>query len=122
MAVKRILVVEDDVDIRHNLHDILESEGYECAEASDGKEALALLKSSEELPTLILLDLMMPNMNGFEFRAAQELDPALRAIPVVIMTADAQIEAKRQKIGAKDFLHKPVELTELLDTIQRNCG
>ena len=89
MAYKRILLVEDDADIRLQVVLALELEGYEVVQASNGKEALALLRSSspEGLPCCIILDLMMPVMDGWEFRRRQREDPALASVPVVVLSA-----------------------------------
>lgn len=116
---KRILIVEDDEDIARNLLELLSAEGYLVEHARDGKVALEKLGVSAALPSLILLDLMMPNMDGFQFRQNQELDPRLGAIPVVVMTADAQIEAKRHRLGARAFVRKPLNVDVLLGTLER---
>src|ERR1044071_1184503 len=76
-----ILVVEDDSAIREVLTDVLESEGYQVLNAANGREAIQLLRSST-LPCLILLDLMMPVMNGWQFRDEQRQDPLLAPVPV----------------------------------------
>lgn len=116
---KKVLIVEDDEDITRNLVDLLESDGYCIVTARDGKEALEKLRATQPLPSLILLDLMMPGMDGFQFRQEQEMDPKLALIPVVIMTADGNVEAKKQKIGAKAFIKKPVDIDALLATVMR---
>src|SRR5262245_16584762 len=82
---KRILVVDDDQATRQGMACLLEAEGYDVAEAANGSEALSRLRG-EPLPTLIVLDLMMPGMDGFQFRSEQERDPALGRIPVVIVS------------------------------------
>lgn len=114
----RVLIVEDDEDIARNLKDLLESEGHETEWARNGKKALEILTQSQKLPSLILLDLMMPVMDGFQFRVEQEKDSRLAHIPVVIMTADAQIESKKARIGAKAFLRKPIEIDDLLKAVR----
>src|SRR6185436_16404183 len=88
-----VLVVDDDADIRETIAGVLEDEGYGVAGAKNGQEALTWLRApGSPRPQLILLELMMPVMSGPEFRAAQEADPSLHAIPVVIVSAsqDAQ--------------------------------
>ncbi len=117
-ATKTIVVVEDDLDIREALTQILEFEGYVVASASNGKEALDYLRSHER-PALILLDLMMPVMDGWQFRIEQHKDDALAGIPVVIISADARAFHKATLIGAIAYLKKPVELELLLNTVQR---
>lgn len=114
-----MLVVEDDADIRDMIRQILELEGYPVQTAADGLDALAQIR--RELPGLILLDLMMPAMNGWEFRAAQLEDPRLAAIPVVVLSGDGTVAAKAGSLKAAGFLKKPVELSQLLETVGRFC-
>lgn len=119
--LKRILVIEDAADIQFLLKQLFELEGYDVLGALNGQEALDLLHSSSELPNLILLDLMMPVMDGYQFRRKQEVDPRLAHIPVVVITADGDAPAKMMKVGAKDYVKKPVEIDHLLDVVKRNC-
>jgi CheY-like chemotaxis protein len=119
-ATKTILIIEDDADIRDALMQILEFEGYQVAAANNGQEALEFLHHSEK-PDLILLDLMMPIMDGWQFRAEQRRDPELSAIPVVIVSADGRVYQKATAIGAAGYLKKPVELEILLSTVERFC-
>lgn len=116
-----ILVVEDDSAIREVLTDVLEGEGYEVLNAANGREAIQLLRSST-LPCLILLDLMMPVMNGWQFRAEQCQDPVLAPVPVVVISADSDLPIKAAEIRANDFIKKPIELNRLLNTIEHYCG
>ncbi|HEX5657457.1 MAG TPA: response regulator [Polyangiales bacterium] len=113
----RILLVEDDLDIRESIKDVLEDEGYLVAEASNGLEALDQLRSA--LPDLILLDLMMPTMNGIQFRQEMAKDPVWAAIPIVILSADADARLKAESLQAVDVLEKPVELDRLFQTVAR---
>ena len=115
----RVLIVEDDEDIARNLRDLLEGEGHSVTCAANGQVALDYLRSSAELPSLILLDLMMPVMDGYQFRMEQEQDPRIAWIPVVLMTADGDIHAKNYKIGAKMYVRKPVEVNAILEAVQR---
>jgi CheY-like chemotaxis protein len=114
-----ILVVEDDDDIRSTVVDMFSFEGYQAIGASHGLEALALLHATDPKPSLILLDLMMPFMNGVEFRARQLADPSLAHIPVVILTADANADARCAELRAVGFLRKPMKLVALLEAAQR---
>jgi CheY-like chemotaxis protein len=118
MAVSTILVVEDDADIRSALCTILEDEGYRVARASDGREALDALRAGLR-PAVILLDLMMPVMDGAEFRTAQLRDPRLAAIPIVILTADGRFQETARALGASAAFAKPFELKVLLRTLER---
>jgi len=118
--MKRILIVEDDIYIRECLVDLLEGEGYEVLTAADGQIGIDLLKKDPAID-LILLDLMMPNKDGFEFKSEQGNDPRLSHIPVVIMSADGNVSEKKAKVGAKEYLKKPVDLEKLLQTVSRYC-
>ena len=117
---KTILIVEDDLDIREALTHILEFEGYHVTCVGNGQEALDYLRANPN-PSLILLDLMMPVMDGWQFRAEQVKDPNLAKIPVVIVSADGRVYQKAATIGASGYLKKPVELEVLLNTVQRCC-
>jgi CheY-like chemotaxis protein len=114
-----ILVVEDDFDSREMMKLFLESEGYPVVSAAHGKEALHQLSGLS--PCLIILDLMMPVMNGWEFRAAQTQDPALSKIPVVVVSADGNVKEKATKLGVAGYLQKPVQFDALLDLVKQHC-
>lgn len=116
MTTKTTLVVDDDVDIRGSLKDLLEDQGYAVHEAANGREALDYLR---EHPTtsVVLLDLMMPIMDGYQFRIEQQRDPAIAGVPVVVMTARGTV--KPSEVGVEYVLQKPFKLAKLLDTIQR---
>jgi CheY-like chemotaxis protein len=111
----RVLVVDDDADIRETVSLILEDEGYDVASAGDGASALAELRDGPR-PGLILLDLMMPVMDGWQFREAQLSDPSLAAIPVVVLSADAGLRDKADYFGGA-YLAKPVNIDALLDAV-----
>ncbi len=115
-AVARILLIDDDSDIREVVGEALEFAGYEVATAREGREGLALCRSFR--PTLILLDLMMPGMSGWEFRAAQQEDAALAKIPVVVVTALGQ----DPDIRVSAVLAKPFRLDDLLAHVRRFSG
>src|SRR2546428_6585449 len=85
--VAPVLIVEDDAGVRGAFAALLASEGYRVLEAADGLEALRLLRAAEDLPCLILLDLMMPRMNGWDFRAVQRRDERLDSNPVGVVSA-----------------------------------
>jgi CheY-like chemotaxis protein len=108
-----VLVVDDEVDIRTAMTEVLEEEGYEVYAAGDGKEGLDRLR--EKQPSVILLDLMMPGMNGWEFRRAQQREPEVSDIPVIVLTA----MGRAPSIEAQSFLQKPFDLDTLLDEVRR---
>lgn len=112
-----VLVVDDDADHREVLREVLSDQGYAVSCARDGAEALAVLDGLR--PSIILLDLNMPNMSGLEFRAAQVRDPSLRAIPTVVMTA---VDRMHERVGVpapEATLAKPVKLAQLLSILNR---
>lgn len=113
-----VLVIDDDVAIREALEAVLEDEGYAVQSAANGREALALLRTGEGQPTVILLDLMMPVVNGWEFRAAQQGDPSLAPIPVVVLSADRDVAAKAAALQVSGYLAKPINLDVLLDVVR----
>jgi CheY-like chemotaxis protein len=115
---KRILVVEDDAATREALAMILGAEGFTVVGAANGQEALGLLRDVPR-PDLILLDLMMPIMDGWQFRREQTLDPSLSAIPVVILSADGNVQQKAASLRAADYLQKPVDVENLLQVINK---
>ena len=113
-AARRVLVVDDDLGTREALTDLLEDCGYSVIVATDGREALDYLRNSSA-PGIIILDLMMPVMDGWEFLEQQSLDPALLGIPVIVVTAtpsDVSLEAKA-------VLQKPIQFKSLLEMIER---
>ena len=118
MALRPVLVVDDDPDIRETLRFVLEDAGYPVYSAENGKEALAILASVERLPGLILLDLMMPVMSGDEMLKALKAVKALAQIPVTIVTASG---APMPKL-ASGLLKKPVDLDVLLRIVSRSCS
>ena len=113
----RILLVEDDYDIRESMKEVLEDEGYIVDAAVDGLDALAQLRAAEQLPQLILLDLMMPRMNGLELHRELAKVPAWAAIPVVVLSADADVRNKARALMAQAFLQKPIQLSALFETV-----
>src|SRR3954471_12672414 len=114
-----VLVVEDDLDIREVMRMVLEASGYQVFEAGDGAEALVVARAHR--PRLILLDLMMPGMDGFQFRESQLRDPAIAAIPVVIVSGGGALPQKAAELGAAGYLVKPTDLQRLLAVMQDLC-
>jgi CheY-like chemotaxis protein len=115
-----VLVVDDDPDICEALQTVLEVSGYRVAAAGNGREALRTLRSGVR-PCLVLLDLMMPVMNGLEFRAEQSSDPAIAAVPVVVVSGDHGVAAKATAMGLEG-LSKPIDIDDLLQVVGRFCG
>src|SRR5947207_15828681 len=108
---KSVLIVEDDDDVRSALAAFLEAEGYGVLEAADGVAALQQLRTASVC--LILLDLWMPGMNGWEFRSEQLKDATLADVPVVVITADHAAARKAVELGVRGSLTKPIEFSEL---------
>lgn len=117
-----VLVVEDDPDVREAIVEVLEDNRYHPIAAGNGQEGLRALREAASKPCLILLDLMMPVLDGWGFRAAQKGDAELGSIPVVVLTAHASAQQTAQEMEAAGFLKKPVRLEALLDIVQRYCG
>jgi len=115
-----VLLVEDNFDLQDALVPILEHEGHRVVSASNGREALEKLRVIPP-PSLILLDLMMPVMNGEEFRAAQLRDAALASIPVVVLSAHPRARETAARLGAAGCIEKPVDIDVLLDEVRRNA-
>lgn len=111
-----ILVVEDDEATREGLVDVLSDHGFATRAVANGREALDTLAVSPP-PCVILLDVMMPVMNGVEFRQRQLQDPALANIPVVIVSAAAHAKS----IDASAFVPKPLDVRRLVDTVRAYC-
>ncbi len=116
-----ILVVDDEQAIRDVFADILADEGYPVVCVTNGQEALHYLVRQARSPCLILLDLNMPVMSGWEFRLAQLADPQLAMIPVVAVSAAATVQRQATIIHADDYLAKPVGYDELVVTVARYC-
>ncbi len=114
-----LLIIEDSEDLLYLTKELLESEGYEVYGASNGQEALNFLRSTKAKLDLILLDLMMPVMNGYQFREQQMLDPNLAAIPVIVVTADGNAKTKAAQLGIKDSYSKAGGVDNLLEIIRR---
>lgn len=115
----RILIVDDDGDTREALAELLSMEGFEVLEAGDGSDAFERLRTAEP-PDLILLDLVMPKMDGWQLHAEILKDESLAPIPVVVMTA-AQDKVWRT-VNVREVLKKPFTLSHMLEAISRHCG
>jgi CheY-like chemotaxis protein len=119
---KVILVVEDDKAIASDLKTLLSFEGYKVFCAMNGAEAIEILRSGSVSPSLVLLDLMMPVMDGWTFREHQSNDTGLATIPVVVMTADGNAAQKAEKMQAQGFLVKPFDISRLLELVAKHVA
>jgi CheY-like chemotaxis protein len=116
----RILLVEDDPDVRSALVELLADAGYDVCCANNGEEALAALRAAVA-PSAILLDLAMPVMDGFTFRAQQQRDPALAEIPTIVISASFSDPRAVASLEADAFLAKPFEVSSLMETLSAVC-
>jgi two-component system, chemotaxis family, chemotaxis protein CheY len=117
MSQKSILVVDDDIGLRVMFQTLLREEGYGVLEASNGQEALDLLKT--EKPNLIVLDLMMPVMNGWQFLEEIEKHPELDATPIILLSASRELTTTARLNKIRAFLPKPFDIDTLLDYIEK---
>ncbi|MEW5847391.1 MAG: response regulator [Myxococcota bacterium] len=117
-----VLVVEDDEELRETVNEVLRENGFQVQGASNGREALDWLKShASDRVCLILLDVMMPIMDGRGFRLAQLADPELAPIPVVLFSAHQDVAQMAAELRVTDFIVKPPRLDRLLDTVAKHC-
>ena len=117
---RTILLVDDDDDIREVVSEVLTIRGYTVVAVANGLQALEWLEGREEV-CVILLDLMMPQMDGWEFRAHQLRDPEIASIPVVVLTGAGPTAATTDSLDAAQVLLKPVDLATLTQAIARYC-
>jgi CheY-like chemotaxis protein len=116
-----VLVVDDDAEIRFVISELLRDEGYTVAQAANGREALIYLQTAHPLPCVILLDLMMPILNGWEFLRVQQRNPVFASIPVVVISAYRALAEATAPFGVQGALDKPIDLDRLLATVQHYC-
>ena len=116
MGDRRLLLVEDDDDVRASIADVLDLAGYVVVEASNGRHAMRAMR--EDPPRMVILDLMMPVMSGWEVLEQMRADPSLAVIPVCLLSAQVQIEATEPV----QVLRKPVSIDELLSVVRSHCG
>ena len=117
----RVLVVDDDTDIRETIIEVLEDAGYQAVGAANGIEALAQLRAPADSWCVVLLDLMMPQMDGRTFRVEQLQDPALSPIPVVIVSAMTDVAEAAEELQVAAHVTKPVRLAQLMQIVDRFC-
>ncbi|HXI60600.1 MAG TPA: response regulator [Polyangia bacterium] len=114
-----ILIIEDDFALRRSLAEYLSFEGYEVECAADGLEGLKRLEvATQRLPSVILLDMIMPHMNGLEFCAQQKLTPTLPKIPIIAVTGESLSKQDISSLGLHRAFTKPLNLGKLLETIR----
>ncbi len=118
---QRILVVEDDRDLRETIVDVLAGAGYEVSLAGNGEEALDALRTKRRT-SLILLDLRMPVMDGFEFRRRQLANPGFASVPVVLLSSDSRGDRQADEFGFACSIKKPFGIRDLLALVRRYCG
>jgi len=117
MTIRKILIVDDSPTERHVLNDLLTKSGYEVVASDNGEDAI--LKAKSLKPDLILMDVVMPGLNGFQATRAISRDPETRAIPIILCTSKSQETDKiwGMRQGARDYIVKPVNRDELLEKI-----
>jgi CheY-like chemotaxis protein len=113
-----VLIVEDDADLRDMMAQLLNLEGFNAATVANGREALEYLQESDR-PDVILLDLMMPVMDGWEFRRRQQADPSVSSVPVIVLSALDPTRAA--DVNANAFLKKPLDFDRLLALVRSYC-
>jgi len=119
---RTVLVVEDDSEVRDAIAEVLADFDYKAVPASNGAEALEHLRAGSIMPCLILLDVMMPTMDGWAFRAEQQRDPSVKDIPVILLSAHTDVRLAAKQMQAAGFLAKPVAIDNLLATVERFCA
>ena len=119
--MKTVLLVEDDLALRKSLTELLETEGFRALAAGNGFEAVELLRH-EPRPDLILLDLMMPVMNGWAFLKYRNEHAVLSSVPVVVTTAWNEVPGEADVIGVQGYLRKPLVPKNVIETVRKHCA
>ena len=119
---RKILVIDDETELLKAISICLKASGYEVITAQDGQEGLEKAKASN--PDLIILDVLMPKMDGYEVCRLLKFDEQYKSIPVIMLTAKVQDidKAMGKKVGADDYITKPFETHDLIDKIKKNLG
>lgn len=112
-----VLVIEDSAPVRESCRTWLQMAGHQVEAACNGQEALDLLRAADRLPDVILLDLFMPVLDGFRFRALQRDDPRLAGVPVVVISGEVVEEAALSRLQPHSILRKPCGLQDMLDAV-----
>lgn len=123
-STHRVMIVEDDEDVRELLAELIEAQGFSTVRSANGKEALEELgaRRAGNLPCVILLDVRMPVMDGPEFRAAQRCDPLFAQIPVIVMSAHADAITIAEPLRGDVSLPKPLDLPRLFRLLREHCA
>ena len=118
---KKVLIVDDEEDIVETIKFVLEAQGYDCLCAYDGESGLK--KAKEKNPDLMVLDVMMPNINGFKISRLLKFDAKYKDIPIIMLTARSQKEDKiiGEETGADIYMTKPFEIEELVNNVKQLC-
>ena len=116
---KRILIADDETDIVETLQFMLEVEGFECLTAYNGEDALNLAK--REMPDLLILDVMMPKINGYKVCRLLKFDAKYKNIPILMVTARSQEEDKMisEETGADEYITKPFEINDVVEKVKK---
>jgi len=114
---RRVLVVDDDEQLRYVLRETMSEDGYEVEAASNGREALAIIERWP--PDLIVLDLMMPVMDGESFRQEQRRLGLAEQVPLIVLSASREMRSAAERVGAAASVPKPFDLDDLLETVNR---
>ena len=119
--MKRVLIVDDEHDIVETIKFVLEAQGYKCLCAFDGESGLKMAK--DNIPDLIILDVMMPNINGFKISRLLKFDAKYKNIPIIMLTARSQKEDKMigEETGADIYMTKPFDIEELVNNVKSLC-
>lgn len=118
MTIKTVLIIEDEFEIRNTTQKILQMKGFKVVTATNGQEGLEKLKTIEH-PCIILLDLMMPVMDGWAFLENRKKDPGISSVPVIVLSA--AIDKRAKTLGILDFIKKPFSIRSLLTVVERYC-
>ena len=114
----RVLVVDDDPDMRHAIHEVLQDQGFLVETASDGRQALE--RARDAAPSLVILDITLPIIDGYA--VADELRERFSGLPILAITADGRAPQKARRVGAYAYLRKPFELDDLLTMVARGLN
>lgn len=114
-----VLVIDDDPDVRESIAEALSEEGFKVATANNGREALKVLQQQETKPCMILLDLMMSTMDGYQFLEAKRTEPSLESLPVALLTASSIFD--RSRVGNVPVVAKPIKLPKLINLVSKYC-